>query len=122
MQIAQISPVKRQICLQSSIDDGQSDANKTKRRKQTNSNEVCESEEVPSKKVIRRKSNKKEKVLSDAINKKGVSNSTFSDIVALNCKLTNDMLEMKKSLFQKTDALSKLEKSFHEERIECIEL
>lgn len=114
--------VKRKICSQSSIDEGQSDVIKTKRRKQTKSNEVCKSKEIPSKNVIHPKSNKKVKGLTNPSNKESNSNSTFMDVVALNCKLTNEILETKKYLFQKTDALSQLEKSFHEKSIECIEL
>lgn len=121
-------PEKRKICEKQSetneklnIPGGSSDANKTKRRKQSEqSNEVCNSEKIPNKKVIRPKSNRvQSSAAPNSINKE---NSTFLDIVSLNCKLTNEMLDMKRSLSQKTNALSELEKRFHEKSIECIEL
>lgn len=47
---------------------------------------------------------------------------TLSKIVALNCKLTNEVLVSKKQLFEKTNMLLKLQEDFHTKEIECMNL
>lgn len=44
------------------------------------------------------------------------------DIIGLNCKLTNDMLGMKKQLVEKLDEFNKMQKQFFEKDVECLKL
>lgn len=58
--------------------------------------------------------------------KKGKNTSTTDtidmDIVTLNCKLTNDLLNMKKSLVENLEALNHMQKQYFEKDIECLKL
>lgn len=45
---------------------------------------------------------------------------TISNIVAMNCKLTNEILATKKQLCEKSDALLKLQEKFHAKDIQCM--
>lgn len=45
--------------------------------------------------------------------------NTLSNVIAMNCKLTNEILFAKKQLSEKNDALFKIQQSLHERDIEC---
>lgn len=53
---------------------------------------------------------------------KYVKVSDMKDVVALNCKLTNEMLGMKKQLMDKNDGYIRMQKQYFEKDIECLKL
>lgn len=54
--------------------------------------------------------------------KTGVENDDMSQVVALNCKLTNEILKTKNLLFEKNNDIIKLQEQYHKKDIECITL
>lgn len=46
----------------------------------------------------------------------------MSEVVSVNCKLTNELLDMKKSLIEKNDALIAMQAKYYEKELECEKL
>lgn len=46
----------------------------------------------------------------------------MSKVIALNCKLTNEILSMKKALLEKTDEFIKMQERYYQKVIECLQL
>lgn len=50
------------------------------------------------------------------------SSDEMAKVISLNCKLTNEVLNMKKLLFERTDELIKLQERFHQKDTEYLQL
>lgn len=54
-----------------------------------------------------------------SVNSSSEQSDTLSKVIGLNCRLTNELLNSKKHLSQKTDDLLEMQRKFYEKQIEC---
>lgn len=54
--------------------------------------------------------------------KKKIENDEMSEVVILNCKLTNEVLKLKNLVLEKGNDFVKLQEQYHQKMVECISL